>query len=530
MSTTKSSDRSGFVAAAMFVCLTTAVPVLGQGDPTFVYQTTIPGFSFPSARAVAVDRQGNSFVAADLLDARDSVIVKLDARGSVVWTHTITGNALENVGGIAISGGGDVYIVGRTVSDDFLTVNAIQPQKKGPSDAFIRKLDGEDGSVIFSTYFGGNRSDGFNDIKLNDAGEIVVAGWSDSIDFPVTPDAIQGNLTLIECFCDDAVVARLSADGSQVLYGTYLGGTFDEQARGLAIGPDGGIYITGTTRSEDFPTVNAAQPTFGGDEFDGFVARISHDGSVLDYSTYLGGEDWDLAMRIAVDGEGSAYITGSTRSIHFPTTPGAFQEQFAGEILGCEVPFGRDRNCFDAFVTKLRVGGGVDYSTYLGGRFDDEARGIAVDRLGQAYAVGYASSADYPPFNGGGLRAFIFLSKLDATGSVLEYTLPIDSGSANTGQGVGLDQFGAIYLSATVNVPSQMHVAKIVDEDLVAGGDMNCDGAIDAFDIEPFLLALFDPAGYAAQYPDCDVRLADIDGDGSVDAFDIEPFLALLFP
>ena len=92
-----------------------------------------------------------------------------------------------------------------------------------------------------------------------------------------------------------------------------------------------------------------------------------------------------------------------------------------------------------------------------------------------------------------------------------------------------MDKFGAIFLSGTVNVPSQMHVAKIVDEDLVAAGDLNCDGSIDAFDIEPFLLALFDPAGYQEQHPDCDRMLADINGDGNVDAFDIESFLELLF-
>ncbi len=154
---TKMSTRIGVFTAAAIAGLPAAAPVLGQSAPTFVYRTTVPEFSFPSARAVAVDRQGNAFILADLLDARDGVIVKLDEQGDVLWTHTITGNALETVGGIALDGAGDAYIVGRTLSDDFLTVNAVQPQKSGPSDGFIRKLNGDDGSVIFSTYFGGIR-------------------------------------------------------------------------------------------------------------------------------------------------------------------------------------------------------------------------------------------------------------------------------------------------------------------------------------------------------------------------------------
>ncbi|MYL22056.1 hypothetical protein GLW04_19460, partial [Halobacillus litoralis] len=159
-----------------------------------------------------------------------------------------------------------------------------------------------------------------------------------------------------------------------LVYSTYLGGTSSEQGFGIAVDEMGNAYVTGETRSVDFPTTPGAFDTTYNGNNDVFVTKLNADGSTLVYSTYLGGTGFDRGLGIAVDEMGNAYVTGLTVSADFPTTPGAFDTTYNGN--------------FDGFVTKLNADGStLVYSTYLGGTGFDQGSGIAVDEMGNAYVT-----------------------------------------------------------------------------------------------------------------------------------------------
>jgi hypothetical protein len=168
-------------------------------------------------------------------------------------------------------------------------------------------------------------------------------------------------------------VVKLSADGSQLLYGSYLGGASRDEGFDVAVDNAGNIYLTGKTASDDFPLANAYQSSFGGDE-DAFVSKIASDGS-LAYSTYLGGADEDQAWGIALDDSGSAYVAGRSYSDDFPTTPGVVQpDRFSAAGS-------------DAIVAKMTPGGGLAYSTFFNDTSGNNGVDIAVDAGGNAHFI-----------------------------------------------------------------------------------------------------------------------------------------------
>ena len=173
-------------------------------------------------------------------------------------------------------------------------------------------------------------------------------------------------------------------------YSTFLGGTSGAIGHGIAVDAAGNAHVVGITTSTDFPTASAARPNHGGGDFDGFVTKFNASGSALLYSTYLGGSAFDEASDVALDGNGNAYVVGTTSSTNFPTL-----NAFDGSFNGTE----------DAFVTKLTASGALSYSTYLGGSAvgsnngDDIGRGIAVDGSGSAFVTGDTFSNDFPVVN-----------------------------------------------------------------------------------------------------------------------------------
>ena len=219
-------------------------------------------------------------------------------------------------------------------------------------------------------------------------------------------------------------------------YSTYLGGSGSDGGEGIAVDGKGNAYITGVTDSSNFPTEEAFQPANAG-AFDVFVTKLSRDGTVLDYSTYLGGSNFDLGLGIAVDGKGNAYVTGLTVSSDFPTEE-AFQPANAGS--------------FDAFVTKLsRDGAELVYSTYLGGSSADSGESIAVDGKGNAYITGQTISGDFPteaafqPANAGSIDAFV--TKLSRDGAELVYSTYLGGSGSDSVQGIAVDGKGNAYVT-----------------------------------------------------------------------------------
>jgi len=420
-------------------------------DPTIVYETTVDLAYQDSGQDIAVDAAGNAYVLARAYDANNDVLVaKFSPAGALVYATFLRGSKLDAGGGITLGPNG-VYVAGWTDSADFpVTGDAIQGALNHLRDAFITRLSMQDGSILYSTYFGGDRADQAGDIAVNSAGEIYIVGTTSFTDYPTTANAIQDSLNLTQCFCEDAVVTKFSADGQTVLYSTYLGGERDDWGTAIGLDANDNIYIAGQTNSAQFPTVAPLDGTFSGGLIDDlFVARISADGNTLQYSTYLGGADTERVERIAVDAAGNTYLSGTTQSEDFPTTAGAFQSDFVGAVNGCGGGgFGNPIvNCSDVFVTKLAPdGSALVYSTFLGGTGEDHGNGVDVDGSGQAYIVGYTSSQDFP-LASAPVGTDIFASKLNASGSDLLYTVTLDSPIPNTGHGIAVDEAGDAYVT-----------------------------------------------------------------------------------
>ena len=423
-------------------------------SPGFVYQTIFNGAEFDSGHDIVVDGAGNAYVLARAYDtSNDVMVVKLSPSGVISFVTYLRGALTDWGTGLALDSNGGLWISGWTDSSDFPLVNPAQPVKDNNRSAFLARLATTDGTLLYSSFFGANRSDEFHDIVLSASGEIYIAGKTDLTDFP-TVDPIQSGLNLTSCFCDDAFILRLSADGRNVLYSTYLGGSLDDQADSLGLDATGNIYVAGITQSPDFPTVSPIQAGPSGD-FDLWAARISADGTHLNYSTYLGGSKTDRLARIAVDSAGYTTLAGTTNSSNFPTTPGSYQPVFGGGLCGV-AGFGQ-HSCSDAFVTRLNPNGSsLVYSTFIGGSNEDEARGVAIDSAGNAYTIGYHISSDTPPSHND-----ITVTSLDASGSQLRFSEAEWSAVANDGHGIALGPDDDVYFTGAKDVPADLYVARL---------------------------------------------------------------------
>ena len=504
---------------------TVAGAARGGDEIGTLYATTYDsGSTLEYGSRATTDGDGNVLVLAYAYNdatGGDVYVTKLSSRGEIVFVRDISGSALDVPGGIAADEAGDIYVSGRTSSDDFPIVNAIQPIQNGPGDAFLTKLSGDDGSIVFSTFIGGSRHEGLADVAITPDGQVVVAGYTDSIDLPLV-DPVQDHLVLLDCFCDDAFVMRLTPDGQTITFSTYLGGRFRDQAHDVGVDDAGRITIAGTTRSDDFPVVDAFQPLHAGGEEDLFVARIDPETPSLEYATYLGGETEEVLRDLEVTGDGRAYLAGYTQSITFPTSPGAFQEDFVGEINGCgSPPFEPIHNCSDAFVTSLDESGGLAFGTFLGGLEPDQADAIAVASDGSVRIAGYTSSPDFPGNPGVPLDSRAFVAQLTPDGSGLDYTQEIPTTTPGSGHGLAIGPDGTTHFAGAYGVIDGNFIHRdllVVGLDTATGcpADFNGDGDLNVLDFVAYQDAFVagDPA-------------ADCDGSGSLDVLDFVCFQGL---
>src|SRR2546426_1062263 len=220
--------------------------------------------------------------------------------------------------GMSIAGDadGDAYVAGATGSTDFPTVNPLQPAfGGGNSDAFVAKLSPAGSDLLYSTYLGGSGTEGSGGIAVDAMGQAYLAGSTSSADFPTVNPMQPTRGGPSDLF--DAYVAKLDPSGAALVYSTYLGGSADDGASGIAVDTVGDAFVLGATGSTDFPTLNALQPARAGRN-DAFVASFDPTGAIR-YSTYLGGSRDEEPFGISVDTSGSAYVTGGTTSSDFPT-------------------------------------------------------------------------------------------------------------------------------------------------------------------------------------------------------------------
>ncbi len=287
------------------------------------------------------------------------------------------GSAKDSGKGVAVTDDGSCYVTGLTESSDFSTKSAFDSTYNGDTDAFLMKF-AANGSLLWSTYFGGNNWDYGYDVTVAADGSCYVIGFTNSCDFP-TLHAFNSTFSGKE----DIFVAKFSSNCS-LLWSTYLGGSSNEDPYGIAIAGDGSCYVSGYTNSNNFPTTkNAYDSTFNGGSLDGFVTKFSAAGALL-WSTYLGGSGVDHGQGIAVTEDGICYVAGITGSTDFPTQ-NAYDSTSNGDL--------------DAFITKFSTQGSLLWSTYLGGVWWDEACGITVVRDGSCYVTGFTGSIDFPSLN-----------------------------------------------------------------------------------------------------------------------------------
>ena len=275
-------------------------------------------------------------------------MTEINATGSaLVYSTYLGGNGIGFGYGIAVDSSGSTYVTGSTDANNFpLTPGAFQTVYGGNYDVFVTKFNPTGSALVYSTYLGRSAYQVASGISVDSAGNAYVTGETYSVDFPTTPGAFQTTCSGCGINSPDAFVTKINSTGSALVYSTYLGGSGFDSGSGIAVDSSGYAHVTGWTSSTNFPVTPGAFQTVFRKKGDAFVTKINATGSALVYSTYLGGNGGSSGSGIAVDGDGDTYVSGSTSSIHFPTTPDAFQTACGGIPKKC-AKYG------DAFVTKM---------------------------------------------------------------------------------------------------------------------------------------------------------------------------------
>lgn len=412
------------------------------------------------------------------------------------------GNGNNLAWAVAVDTNGFVYMAGQTTSTEsptgkpFATPGAFQTTFQGGSDAgdaFIAKFDNLGTNLIYLTYLGGNGDDAAFGLAVDAAGDAYVTGATVSPNFPVK-NALYPNIhgtvnPYSKTYLADGFIAELDSTGSNLVYSTYLGGNDTDAAKAIALDSSGNAYVTGYTFSTNFPvTANAFQKNLAVSNLvnhayydaNAFVSEIGAGGTPLVYSSYLGGNYYDVGQGIAVDQSNYVYVAGFTASTNFPTRNAVMQT--VETPVGTNVENGNLLNGtnnqvpgfgYDAFVTKFAPGfSNLVYSTYLGGANNDLADGVAADAAGNAYVIGWTVSTNFPitvtnlpgvqngltnnVVAGGAVTTNAFLTQIVWSGTNAAIGQSLAFGGTNyysidIAYGVALDPSGNIYVTGSTS-------------------------------------------------------------------------------
>jgi uncharacterized protein (TIGR03437 family) len=339
------------------------VSKLDSTGSNLVYSHIIGGAGAEIAYGLALDSGGNAYITGvtnspdfpvsnsgvpqrSIAGGTDAFVLKLDATGRGLYSTYLGGSGSDLANAIAVDGSGNAFITGRTGSTNFpVSSSALQSATGGSNDAFAASLSST-GALLYSTYLGGSGDESGYAIAIDSAGAAYVTGETTSQDFPMAnslqKDFGGGN--------GDIFIAKLSPDGTSLVYSTYLGGTGEEFASGIAVDGSGDAYITGATTSTDLPMADAFQNSNQG-AMNALVAALDPTGASLLFSSYLGGSGTatasgtagDMGNAISVSCSSGVVVAGSTASSDFPVTSGVAQGTYAG--------------AGDAFIAEIAAGG-----------------------------------------------------------------------------------------------------------------------------------------------------------------------------
>jgi uncharacterized repeat protein (TIGR01451 family) len=385
-------------------------------DPVISFSSYLGGLRIDRAFAVATDSDGDIYIAGNTLSnnfpvkdpfqaaiappragsgENDAFVTKIDAAGNgIIFSSYLGGDGTDIAYDIAVDGNKNIYLVGKTLSNNFPTTTGAFIENPKRTDGFVTKISASGASLVYSTYLGGGSNEstpGFGEsgearaIDVDSDGNAYITGVTTSDSFPVTTGAFQTSRGAP--FADfDAYVSKLNSTGTALVYSTYLGGSDDELldssvdfiSGDIVVDATGNTYVTGFTKSADFP---AASNTIAGNK-DVFVVKLNPQGSAADISRYLGGAGDEEGNGIAIDSDGNIIVVGYTKSDDFPVA-NAFQISNASS---------GDSNPQDMFISKLDNNGIILFSTYLGGGTNtDEASAVVVDEQNNIYVAGFGA-------------------------------------------------------------------------------------------------------------------------------------------
>ena len=409
------------------------------------YSTYLGGAANDYGYGIALGVKGNAFITGSTASLNfpvvgclqcvnagglaDVFVTELNPGGLIYSTYL--GGAANDYGyGIAVDGLGNAYVTGSTNSLNFPMALCFQCVfQGGAADAFVTEIAAGGAGLVYSTYLGGKAADYGRAIALDPAGDAFVTGNTTSKNFPV-PGCVFGCVPggLSDAFVTE--VKRVAGGPVALVYSDYLGGKANDYGYGIAVDPNQNAYVTGATSSLNFPvTAPACFQCAPQGLSDAFVTRVAPFGAGLVNSTYLGGPTNDYGYAIAIDGQLTVYVTGSTGG-PFPIGP-CFQCVYGGGVS-------------DAFVTRLDPTlTGIIYSTYLGGAATDAGRGIAVDAMGDADVTGNTNSKNFPVANcfqcliNGGMDAFV--TSLTPPGVAVVYSTYLGGRGNDFGRGIAVN-------------------------------------------------------------------------------------------
>jgi hypothetical protein len=358
---------------------------------------------------------------------------------------TYLGGVYEDYGrSIAIDAGGNVYVVGETLSSDLPTTpDAYDTSRNSNTDVFVSKFNSGLTSLLASTFLGGSRNhDRGYSIAVDAGGNVYVTGTTYSTNFPTTRGAYD---TAGNGRCD-VFVSKFNSGLTSLLASTLLGRNSDDYGYSIAIDTGGNVYVTGETLSSDFPTTPGAYDTsYNSGYHDAFVSKFNSGLTSLLASTFLGGGSGDYGRSIAVDAGGNVFITGNTWSKDFPVTSGVYTTAHNG---------GND----DAFVSKLNSGlTSLLASTFLGGYSNDYGKSIVLDGGGNVYVTGETVSPNFPTTDGAYATSYnrgskdAFVSKFNSGLTSLLASTFLGGISHDYGKSIAIDAGGNVYVTGTTH-------------------------------------------------------------------------------